>query len=171
MTRVALFVGIIFVCAQMMIPLGGVPMTLQTFAIALCGNLLGVRQGFIVVAVYLSLGAIGIPVFSGFGGSIGFLLGPTGGFLLGFFPLVVFCGIKKISDKQKFFLSIVGLLCCHIFGIVWFAFASQTSVLKAFLVISLPYLIKDILSIVFARFLTLKMYQRCPQLFLFEKVS
>ena len=166
MTRIALLTCIVFVCAQITIPLGGVPMTLQTFAIALCGNLLGVRQGLLTIAVYLTLGAIGIPVFAGFGGSIGFFGGPTGGFLLGFLPFVAFCGVKT-SSKRKYLYDFFGLLCCHIMGILWFAYVSRISLMSAFLWISLPYLIKDILSVIFARFLTLKMHQRCPRLFLF----
>ncbi len=171
MTRIALLVAIIFICAQITIPFGGIPMTLQTFAVAICGILLGIRKGIVAIMIYLLLGAIGIPVFAGFGGTIGFLFGPTGGFLFGFLPLAVFCGMQTKWKLQAFFCDLCGLIICHMIGIFWFVYVSQTSLITAFLFISLPYLLKDIFCIIFARFLVEKMRQRCPQLFLFEKVS
>ena len=79
----AMFVAIITVCAQIQIPMT-VPFTLQTLGIFMAAAMLGWKRGLISVAVYVLLGAIGVPVFAGFSGGIGVLGGPTGGYIIGF---------------------------------------------------------------------------------------
>ena len=80
-----IFATITAILAQISIPLpGGVPLTLQTFAVSLAGILLGSKKGFISILVYVLMGAIGLPVFSGFSAGIGAIVGPTGGFILSF---------------------------------------------------------------------------------------
>ena len=155
----------ICICAQIAIPFAGVPLTLQTFAVAFCGYILGKYNGILACLVYLSLGAIGLPVFAGFGGSLAFLAGPTGGFLFGFLFLSFFCGVPsaKSSATNCFFISLIGLLICHLLGILWFSYVSNISLIQSFLLSSLPYLLKDILSVIFARFLFRKIHQRLPR--------
>ena len=154
----ALCAALVCLCSWISIPLGGVPMTLQVFGVAFCGFLLGARGGASAVAVYLALGAVGLPVFAGFGGSLAFLVGPTGGFLVGFLPLAIFCGMTpaRLTAKKKTALGAVlfplfGLVLCHIPGVLWFAHVSGVSPAQAFLVASLPYLPKDVISVLFAR--------------------
>jgi len=162
---VALAACFICVCAQIALPIGGVPLTLQTFAVIFCGYLLGTGAGVSATAVYLLLGAVGLPVFAGFGASLAFLLGPTGGFLFGFLPLAFFCGIASRIKKVFFgvLLSALGLLLCHAAGVIQFSFVTGTSPLQAFLAASLPYLPKDLLSILLARFLLTKIQKRLPR--------
>lgn len=75
----------LFACsAWFTVPLGPIPFTMQTFVLALLPQVLGTRDAFFTVVVYLLLGAVGVPVFSGFQGGLGVLMGPTGGYLLGF---------------------------------------------------------------------------------------
>ena len=86
--------AVMAVLSQISIPLPtGVPVTLQTFAVALCGYVLGVGMGGSALAVYLALGAVGLPVFAGFSGGVGSFLGVTGGFLWGFFLMSLLCGL------------------------------------------------------------------------------
>src|SRR5690625_5950727 len=83
----ALFAAIISVLAQVVIPLPfGVPITGQTLAIGLAATILGSRLGTISTLLYLMIGAVGMPVFAQFTGGLGILIGPTGGFLVGFVP-------------------------------------------------------------------------------------
>ncbi|MBR6745150.1 MAG: biotin transporter BioY [Clostridia bacterium] len=156
----------ICLCSWIAIPLGGVPMTLQTFGVALCGFLLGARGGVCAAAVYLALGAVGLPVFAGFGGSLAFLAGPTGGFLVGFLFLSLFCGIasRKTSEKKLVFLLLAasGLLFCHLPGVFWFARVSGVSLAQAFWIASLPYLPKDAVSVFCAWTLCRKIRKRLP---------
>ena len=180
---------LICLCSWIAIPLGGVPMTLQTFGVAFCGFLLGARGGVCAVAVYLALGAVGLPVFAGFGASLAFLAGPTGGFLVGFLLLALLCGLADRSRKRAtpaggcspteaqpvskqckrrgsfcaIFLSALGLLACHLLGVLWFARVTRISLSQAFLLSSMPYLPKDVLSLLFARLLCQRIRKRLPR--------
>ena len=86
---VGMFAAVLAVMSQIAIPMpSGVPMTLQTFAVALAGAVLGWKLGALSALVYLLLGAAGVPVFSGMSGGLGVLLGKTGGFIFGFIFMV-----------------------------------------------------------------------------------
>lgn len=84
LTYVALMAALMAVCAWITIPVGPVPFTMQTFAVFAALGLLGGKRGTLAVVVYLLLGLVGLPVFAGFSSGAAALLGPTGGFLLGF---------------------------------------------------------------------------------------
>ena len=108
------------------IPFSPVPITGQTFGILFLGAVLGSRIGTLSVILYISEGLIGIPVFAG--GSMGFLylLGPTGGYLIGFIPAVYMVGyfsekgfIKNISTTL--IAMIFGTIVIFVFGISWLA--------------------------------------------------
>ena len=143
----ALCASLICLCSWIALPIGGVPMTLQVFGVAFCGFLLGARGAASATALYLALGAVGLPVFAGFGASLAFLVGPTGGFLVGFLPLAFLCGIgaRRKTMLGALLLAWIGLALCHLGGIFWFAHVSSVSLAQAFLLSSLPYIIKDIL--------------------------
>jgi biotin transport system substrate-specific component len=98
------------------------------------------------------------------------LVGPTGGFLFGFLILAFFCGLSssKSSAIISFLISLIGLLICHLFGILWFSHISNISFIQSFIISSLPYLLKDILSLIFSRFLFLKIHQRLPRFSFFR---
>lgn len=151
-TKIAMFAAIIAVCSLISIPLpSGIPVTLQTFAIALAGFSLGCKNGTISVAVYLAIGAVGVPVFSGFTGGFAKLFGVTGGYLWGFLGMAALCGLAVNKNKiLTVVLSVLGLALCHGFGSLQFAFISGSSPLQSFMIASAPYLIKDIVSIAFA---------------------
>lgn len=146
---IALMAAIIAVLAQVSIPMPtGMPLTLQTFAIALCGSVLGVRKGLAAVGVYLLLGAVGVPVFASFRGGLGVLLGLTGGFLIGFLPLAAGCGWGRQKKMLPSFIAgLIGLIVCHIFGVCWGSVATGNALWPAFLMFSAPYLLKDAVSV------------------------
>ena len=88
------FAALLVVLSQVSIPLPtGIPVTLQTFAVALCGCVLGPAVGSAAVGVYLALGAVGVPVFAGFSGGAGALVGMTGGYLWACLPVAFLCGV------------------------------------------------------------------------------
>lgn len=124
----------------------GIPITLQTFAVSLSGFLLGWKYGTLSVALYLTAGILGLPIFSGMTGGIGSFFGTTGGFLFGFLPLAAACGIAK-KNFQKVICSILGLIICHMAGFFWFVFSTKSNMIAAITTISLPYLVKDIISL------------------------
>lgn len=165
MVQIALFAAVLAVLSQISIPLpSGVPVTLQTFAVALAAYTLGWKRGTCSVAVFLALGAVGVPVFAGFTGGVGKFVGVTGGYLWGFLPMAALCGLgmaawqKAPTAKNRIFcvlLSLAGLAGCHLPGVVQFALVSGSSPLHAFLVASAPYLIKDGASLILAFLLAL----------------
>ena len=140
----------------MTIPLPtGVPVTLQTFAMAFCGYVLGWKLGGASSALYLILGAIGVPVYAGMSGGFGALLGPAGGFIFGFIPMAMLCGagIKKGFPGKPFVLGIAGLAVCHAFGVVQFSIVTGNTIPASFLAVSVPYIVKDVISVVVAEIL------------------
>ncbi len=149
MVITAVFSALIAAFSMLSVPmLFGVPLTFQTFIIALTGLTLGSVKGAVSVAVYIAVGALGLPVFSGFQGGIGAIFGMTGGFIFGFIPFVLLCGIGS-SKKTRLLYSLMGLVICHFCGVLGFSLYSG-SIINAFLTASLPYLIKDVISVVIA---------------------
>ena len=147
MTRTALMAAVLVICSQIAFPLpGGIPVTLQTFAIALLGGILGPGKGAAAVAVYLAMGAAGIPVFAGFKGGLDVLAGPTGGFLIGFLPMAALMGQSR-GRIHRFLCPAAGLLACHSIGLIWLCVLTGLPLFKAFMVASLPFLLKDVLSV------------------------
>lgn len=154
-TYTALMTALIAVCSQLSLPLpSGVPLTLQTFAVALGGYVLGLPLGVAAVAAYLALGAFGLPVFSSFRGGIGMFTGPTGGFLAGFLFLSFFCGLWSMKKNMlvNCLTGAFGLLICHLLGVLWFSSVSGNAFPRSFLLVSAPYLIKDVVSVIAARY-------------------
>lgn len=123
----ALMAVLITVCSWIQIP-AAVPFTLQTFAVFVALELLGGRNGLLSVTVYILLGLMGVPVFSGFKGGAGVLLGTTGGYIIGFiFLALVYWLFEKIptgSKRLRLMLNILALIAgtavCYTFGTVWF---------------------------------------------------
>lgn len=139
---VAVFAAVLAVLSQITFPLpSGIPVTLQTFAVALCGFVLGSKMGFAATGVYLLMGTVGLPVFAGFVGGPGILMGVTGGFLWGFLAMAALCGLQKPH------WAAVGLAVCHAAGILQYVVVTRTGIWQAFLLVSLPFLIKDGLSV------------------------
>lgn len=114
----ALFGALTAVCAWLSVPVFDTPITLQSFAVALALSTLGGKQGCIAIGVYLSMGAVGLPVFSAFRGGLGALLSPTGGYLWGFLAMgLVFWLIKRPLPGL-----ILGMSVCYAIGTAWYAF-------------------------------------------------
>ena len=153
MTMIAAVTAIIIICAWVTIPMpSGVGITLQTFGVALCGFVLGAKYSAVSVMLYWAIGAVGLPVFSGFRGGVGQFVGPTGGFLWGFLFLAVLCGLAKSMGGviKPMLLAALGLILCHALGIVQYAGVANQPLINSFLGVSLPYLLKDGISVVLA---------------------
>lgn len=152
----ALLTAFIIICSLISVPnfIGGVSVTLQIFAVAFCGYLLGVKLGIRVVLIYVMLGTVGLPVFSGFKGGIGVLLGATGGFIIGFFALVLLCGLaKRVKNFFGLILtSFAGVILCHILGIIHYSLYSGCGFVKSVILVSLPFLPKDLFLVTGAYF-------------------
>lgn len=124
MTYVAISAVLITICSWISIPMT-VPFTLQTFAIFLIVGIFGGRLGTMAVALYLLMGAVGLPVFANFSGGLGRLIGSTsGGYLFGFLlTTLVMWGMEKVFGKKTpvFVISaVIGLFLCYLVGTLWF---------------------------------------------------
>lgn len=160
LVQIAMFAAVLAVLSQISIPLpSGVPVTLQTFAVALVAYFLGWKRGTAAVLVYLALGAVGVPVFSNFTGGLAKFVGITGGYLWGFLPMAMLCGLgasllqKAPCVKNRILCvlcSAAGLAACHIPGVFQFSLISGATPLAAFLTASAPYLLKDGVSMISA---------------------
>lgn len=152
MSFAALFAGLIAIVSQIYLPFA-VPITFQIFIVSLCGFILGAKWGTASVLVYIILGAIGLPVFSGFKGGFGVLFEATGGFIIGFIPLVFLCGITQNINRKTvaMILSMIGLLICHLWGVIQFSVISNADFVISLLTVSLPYFIKDVILVLSAK--------------------
>ena len=123
MAYIGLFACLMAICAWISIP-GQIPFTLQTMGVFLAVGLLGGKQGTLAVLVYVLMGAVGLPVFSGFTGGIGRLLGATGGYIIGFLAsALLMWALEKVLGEKKWGLALsmlLGLIACYAFGTAWF---------------------------------------------------
>ena len=159
MSLCGLFAALLAICAWICVPVADTVITLQTFALFLCLRTLGGKRGFASTVVYLLLGAVGLPVFSGFRGGIGTLLGVTGGYLTGFLFTAVFywllTALAGNTPRVQLLALIGGLLLCYAFGSLWFyhGYLSSGSPVSMGLLLTkcvLPYLLPDGIKLVLA---------------------
>lgn len=149
----AMFAALTAVLAQITLPLpSGIPLTLQTFAVALTGYTLSHRLGTAAISIYILMGSWGFPVFSGFRGGLSVIAGPTGGFIIGFVFTAFFCGLGAVRGHKTaaMLLGTAGILLCHLTGALHFTAQSELSFSKTLLTVNLPYFVKDIACIVIA---------------------
>lgn len=162
MAYVAIFAVTIAICSWISIPTT-VPFTLQTFAVFLAVGVLGGRRGTFAVLVYILLGAVGLPVFAGFSGGLGALLGTTGGYIIGFFfsALLYWAMTKVLGEKTPVMVvaMVLGLIVCYAFGTVWFmtVYARNSGAIGLGTALGwcvIPFIIPDLVKIALAVGLT-----------------
>ncbi len=163
-TVIAISAALITVCSWISIQIGPVPVTLQTLAVLAVLLTAGGRRGTIAIAVYLALGAVGVPVFAGFKGGPAAFVGPTGGFLVGFLVAalafwllekLVFGKIMTTPSKKLIFgivNSVIFEIVMYTVGVIWFmtVYAAQTGPVGLMTVLGwcvIPFIIPDIVKI------------------------
>lgn len=158
MVQIALFAAIMAVCSWIQIPMT-VPFTLQTFAIFCALGTLGGKSGTISVLVYIVLGAVGVPVFAGFSGGMGVLMGTTGGYIIGFlFTALLYWAITHFFGEKlpvMIIAMVLGLLVCYAFGTAWFMIVYANANGAVGLITALgwcvfPFIIPDLVKIALA---------------------
>jgi biotin transport system substrate-specific component len=150
----SLLAALTAVGAFIAIPIGPVPIVLQNLFVYLTGLLLGSKWGLTAMAVYLLAGACGLPVFSGGKGGIGHLVGPTGGYLVGFLPAVYIIGwITERTEKKNIF-GILAMICAtaviYLIGVSWLKLITGMTLAKTLAVGMFPFLIGDAVKIAVA---------------------
>lgn len=150
MVLAGLFAALLAICAWISLPLSNLRFTLQTFGLYLALLTLGGKWGSITVLVYIALGCVGLPVFSGFQGGLGILIGPTGGFLVGFMLTALLYWLATAVLGQHFYIrlaaAILGLLLCYFCGWLWFSRFAAID----FFAYSLAYLLPDAVKLFLA---------------------
>ena len=163
---IAIGIALITVCSWISVPMT-IPFTMQTFAVCLVTALLGLKGGLWTVAGYILLGAVGIPVFSGFRGGPGALLGTTGGYIVGFLFTALTVGMAVQRKGRKLPVLVLsmaaGILLCYTFGTAWFmlVYSRGTGPISLGTALGwcvLPYLIPDGVKVVLAALLTRRLH-------------
>ncbi len=150
-----LFAALTAVCSFISIPLpfSPVPINLATLSVFLAGGLLGFKYGTVSQLVYIALGAAGIPVFHNFTGGLGVLMGPTGGYIVGYAAAAFLTGLilhlfyEKKSGAALVLSMTAGLAACYIFGTVWFMVSTGAGLLPSLTACVFPFLLGDALKI------------------------
>ncbi len=163
LVKIALFAALTAVSVYFIPPIAipgiAVAFTLQTLFVLLAGYLLTPAEAFTAMAVYIGIGAIGLPVFSGGQGGIQTILGPTGGFIV-LFPAVAFA-IAALRKKMKNPLSrigigiLIGILGLYVPAVAWLALSLQTGYFVTLLAMA-PYALFDVVKVVIAEFIARK---------------
>ena len=154
MTVTALMTAVTCILAPLSIPIGPVPISFTNLAIYLSLYLLGWKRGTISYLVYLLIGLVGIPVFSGFTSGPGKLFGPTGGYLIGFIPLALIAGyfINHFHNKKvlSFLGMILGTAVCYALGTTWLAIQAHMGFQAALMAGVVPFLPGDFIKMILA---------------------
>ena len=161
MTRVALMAAVTAVAAQIAIPLpfSPVPFTLQVPAVVLSGLLLGSRHGALAQAIYVLVGAAGVPVFAGFRGGLGVIFGPTGGYLVSYPIAAAVAGlaayaVARSARRQALTSSLLwgvgALAVIYLIGASWLSVVTDLPPAVAVAQGVLPFVIFDLIKVILA---------------------
>ena len=158
MAYIAMFAVVMAVCAWISIP-AAVPFTLQALGVFLAVGMLGGKRGTLAVLIYLLLGAVGMPVFAGFNGGLGYMLGSTGGYIVGFLlSALTMWGFEAALGRKTWVLAVsmvLGLAVCYAFGTAWFmvVYAKNTGAIGLMTALGwcvIPYIVPDLVKIALA---------------------
>lgn len=159
---IGVFAAIMAVCSWISIP-SAIPFTLQTMGVFTAIGVLGGKRGTVAVLTYILLGAVGLPVFAGFTGGIGIILGTTGGYIIGFlFSALFMWGMERLFGRNKIVLTVsmlIGLVVCYAVGTVWFMimYARNSGPVGLGTVLGwcvIPFIIPDLIKIAVSLLLT-----------------
>ncbi len=165
LTLVGLMSALMCILGPMSIPIpfSPVPISLTTFTVILSVLILGLRLGFISYLVYFLIGLVGLPVFSGFSGGFSKVIGPTGGYLIGFFLIIMVTGYVMEKKPNHFIFTVIGitigLIACYLLGTLWLCFQLDLDFVAGLYAGVIPYIPGDIVKIAFAMMLAPRIKQ------------
>ncbi len=133
------------------LPFSPVPINLALFAVFCSGILLGPKTGALSIIVYVCLGLVGLPVFANFAGGPGVLVGPTGGYIIGYIAAAYLAGRlsqgASCSTPRMVVALLIALLACYTLGTLWFCFITKTGLISALFLCVIPFLPGDAIKI------------------------
>ncbi len=153
LVMIAVMTAVLAILSPMSIPLGTIPVTLSVFAVYLVGALLPTSSAMASIALYLVLGGIGLPIFSAYRGGPQMLVGPTGGYLVGYF-ILVFVVSMAVKHTQNLSLQMVfatiALFVFYVVGTLWYMVVTQSDFLSGLMICVVPFIIPDMCKMVAA---------------------
>ena len=157
LTSTAMMTAVLCILGPLSLPIGPVPVSLTNFAIYLLLYVLDAKRGAIACLLYILLGLAGLPVFSGFSGGPAKLLGPTGGYIIGFLPMTFLAGMAIERFCENRLLCILAMEAStwilYLFGTAWLAYQAKMSFSAALAVGVIPFLVVDLIKMIIAALL------------------
>lgn len=157
MAIIAIFTAILCVLAPLSLPIGPVPISLTTLVIYFMLYILGAWKGTVSVLLYILIGLVGLPVFSGYSSGPAKLFGPTGGYIVGFIPLAIIAGLFISKYLNKWYLCfagmILGTIVCYALGTIWLAYEMKLAMKAALMTGVVPFIPVDLIKMVLAMIL------------------
>jgi len=157
LTSTAMMTAVLCVLGPLSLPIGPVPVSLTNFAIYLLLYIVGAKQGTIACLLYILLGLAGLPVFSGFSGGPAKLLGPTGGYIIGFLPMTLLIGLAIERFYENRIMCILAMEAStwilYLFGTGWLAYQAKMTFPAALAVGVIPFILVDLIKMIIAALL------------------
>ena len=157
---IGVFAAMICVFAPFSVPVGPIPISLASFAVYIA-SALGAKKGCAAVGIYILIGALGLPVFSGFSGGISKIAGLTGGYIIGYMFCALLSGIiiERAGNKKSAYpmAFIIGTAILYAFGTAWFMIQSGNGLYESLLACVIPFLIGDAVKITAASVIVYRM--------------
>lgn len=153
MTTISLLTAVLCILAPISIPIGAVPITLTNVLLYSMLLVFGCKRTLCSYILYLFLGFVGLPVFSGFSGGFAKLAGPTGGYLIGFIFSILLFGLTPRKTQNKYLPIInlgAGTILFYAFGTIWYCIQMQTPIATALMICVIPFIPVDILKLILA---------------------
>ncbi len=155
MTRIALMTAILCIFSPMALPIGPIPVSLSLFAVFLTVYLLGQKNSLCAITLYMLIGLVGLPVFSGYSGGPSKLFGPTGGYIVGYVALALIAGYftDHFPLNQWFFQifgTTLGLFACYALGTAYFMALTSTPLSEALALCVFPFVFFDLTKMIAA---------------------
>lgn len=169
MAIIALMTAVLCILAPISIPvfISPVPISLGVLAIYLTAYVLSPLDATISVIIFILLGTFGLPVFSGYSGGLSKLVGPTGGYIIGFL-FTVYISSLFIHMKKGIIFDVIGMITglalCYILGTIWFSYQQGKGFIASLLLCVVPFLIGDAIKIIVAVILGIQINKRLAHL-------
>lgn len=154
LTFTAIFAALLSILSVVSVPIGPVPITMSLLAIFIISMILRPKYSVTATLVYITLGAIGLPIFSGFRSGVQTLVGPTGGFIVAYPLMALLISFAVVRLGRKVWVceasGAVSLILCYLLGTVWFMIVADSTVVSALTACVLPFVAFDTLKLVAA---------------------
>lgn len=172
MAVIGVMAAVICILGPLSIPIGVVPISFTNLAIYFALYALGMKKGSISYIIYVLIGFVGIPVFSNFSGGPSKLLGPTGGYIIGFLFMALIAGFFIDTFFDKWYLCFLGMVLgtavCYVFGSMWLSYQAHISAHAAFSAGVIPFIPGDLAKIIIATLAGSKIRERLIKVNLFQ---